>query len=291
MRRLTVMPRRDAPARGKRRPAKTRVRRRRSRPWLRPLAVYGGSVLAVLLIAGWTTWAWTSGRIAAGLDAARLALVEVTARAGLTLEEVYVTGRAQTPRVAILEALGLRAGDPLVTLDPEAARRRLEALGWVRMAAVERRLPDTVFVRLHERVPLALWQRNGRLVVIDRTGVTIEGAAARGFASLPVIVGDDAPAHAVSLLGVMASEPLLRKRVKAAIRVGGRRWNLRLDNGIDVQLPAEGVAEAWRRLADYDRRHRLLARDISAVDLRLPDRLVVLGSPPTARTDGKGKNT
>ncbi|MCH7555160.1 MAG: cell division protein FtsQ, partial [Proteobacteria bacterium] len=55
----------------------------------------------------------------------------------------------------------------------------------------------------------------------------------------------------------------------------GRRWNLRLDNGVDVELPEAGINAAWRRLADIERRHRLLSRDITAIDLRLPDRLVV----------------
>ena len=158
----------------------------------------------------------------------------------------------------------------------------------MREATVERRFPKAIFVRLIERAPLALWQRKGEFEVVDSAGVVIDGARADGFAGLPVIVGDDAPRHAASLLAVMASEPALSTRVKAAVRVGGRRWNVRLDNGIDVQLPEEGVAAAWHRLAEFDRRHRLLARDIVAVDLRLPDRLVVRRAP--AASAGKDKS-
>ena len=70
-------------------------------------------------------------------------------------------------------------------------------------------------------------------------------------------------------------------------------FNLRIDNGIEVQLPEQGVAAAWRRLADYDRRHRLLARKITVVDLRLPGRLVVRRAPDAAPAgrDAKGKST
>ncbi len=285
MRRLSVDTRRARRA-PRARPASPR-RRWLRRVLLRPavLAVAGGA-LALALLVGGGVWLWTSGRVAAMAEALRAGAIAATADAGLVLREVYVTGRVETPREAVLAALGGGRGTPLVTIDPEAARARIEAIGWVRRASVERRFPDTVFIRLVERRPLALWQRKGRLFVIDRDGVVIEGAQPRDFAALPVIVGEDAPANAAGLIAAMATEPNLSARVRAAVRVGGRRWNLRLDNGIDVRLPEDGVAEAWRRLAEFDRRHRLLARNITAVDLRLPDRLVIVRPP-----GGEGKDT
>ena len=48
---------------------------------------------------------------------------------------------------------------------------------------------------------------------------------------------------------MLATEPELAARVSAAIRVGDRRWNLRIDNAIDVLLPAEPPAAAWAQLA------------------------------------------
>jgi cell division protein FtsQ len=67
--------------------------------------------------------------------------------------------------------------------------------------------------------------------------------------------------------------------VKAAVRVGGRRWNLRLKSGADVQLPEDDTAAAWNRLAEYERSHQVLKREIRILDLRLPDRLIVRESP------------
>ncbi len=284
MRRLIVFPRRDPrPARRPRKP------RRRAWPrWFKPALRFGAGALALALIAGSATWLWTSGRLAAELDHARAALIEASAAAGFAVAEVYVAGRGETSRAAVLEALRVELGTPMAGFDPQAARDRLLALGWVREATVERRFPDTVIVRLQERTPLALWQRRGRLVVIDREGAVIDGAAPERFARLPVIVGDDAPEHAARLLAVVATEPDLGKRVQAAVRVGGRRWNLRLDNDIDIELPEQGVAEAWRRLATFEREHRLLARDIAAIDLRLPDRVVVR---PARAAAGAGKDT
>lgn len=291
MRQLTESPQFDFSPAVKSPAVKGRSARRRAAPrWVRPALWCGAAGFVAALVAASVMWLWSSGRAMGAFDLARVALVDASAAAGLSVREVAVTGRDRVSRAAVLEAIAIERGTPLLALDPAAARRRLEALGWVREATVERRFPATVLVRLTERTPLALWQRQGRLVVVDREGVVIGGARPEHFASLPVMVGDDAPAHAANLLAVMGAEPTLRARVRAAVRVGGRRWNVRLDNGIDVLLPEQGVAEAWRRLAEYERRHRLLERAIVAVDLRLPDRLVVRRAPPADDRDDRGGN-
>ncbi len=56
-----------------------------------------------------------------------------------------------SPAKAILAALNVQAGDSLLGIDLQAARRRLEAIDWVSSATVERRLPDTLYVTLKER--------------------------------------------------------------------------------------------------------------------------------------------
>ena len=90
-----------------------------------------------------------------------------------------------------------------------------------------------------------------------------------------------------------SAEPELYRQIEALTYVGVRRWDVRLANGIQIQLPETDPGSAWARLADTDRRERLLARDISVVDMRLPDRLVVrLAHPPAepAKPGAKGKN-
>jgi cell division protein FtsQ len=206
-------------------------------------------------------------------------LLQTTATLGLRVADIRVEGRATTDRDTILEALNARPGTPLLAVDPARAKQQLESLPWVRSAVIERRFPDTIYVRLVEREPMALWQHHGKL-------------------KLPLVVGEDAPAHANELLTMLAREPDLAAHVTAAIRVGGRRWNLRLDNAIDVLLPADDPAAAWAGLAGLQRNSAILQRDVQAIDMRLPDRLVVRVAPepskdtqPTKKGRLPAKNT
>ena len=224
---------------------------------------------------GGPTWLWRSGWVADSWREARVSAVSVSADIGLTVKEVLLEGRIHAPHAVVLKALGLKVGDPIMGFDLAMVRDRIEALPWIQSAAVERRLPGVVRVRIVEREPIALWQRKGVLSLVGRDGVPITNRKLGRFRDLLVIVGKDAPRHATNLLVLLASEPALRKRVRAAVRVGARRWNLRLDNGIDVRLPEDEVAAAWARLAELDRRHGLLGNDIDTIDLRIPDRLIV----------------
>ena len=229
--------------------------------------------------AGALFWSWHSGWLEAEIDVAGQGLIEISGRAGLSVGDVLVEGRGRTGREAILAALGVERDTPILSLDPVAARERLEALPWVALASVERRLPDTLYLRLVERRPMALWQRRGEVVVIDSRGEVIEGASPGRFAALPLVVGDDAADHARDLLIMLSRAPDLERRVTAAIRVGRRRWNLRLDQAIEVRLPERDAVTAFEQLAQLSREQRLLERHIQVIDLRLPDRLVVRMAP------------
>lgn len=251
-------------------------RRRRVVPWWRTrIALAGGSGLGLLAVVGSLWWAWTAEiphRLARQSTAA---MIEGTTGLGLTINEVFVIGRRETPPKQLLEALGAEQGSPILGLDIEAARERLLALPWIAEASVERLLPDMIVVRITERKPLALWQHRGQFALIDANGQVIERGNLGRFADLLVVVGDDAPLQAEALVDLLERQPALRNQVKAAIRVGGRRWNLRLANGIDVRLPEENPADAWARLAAYEQTHQVLQRDIQVLDLRFADQVIV----------------
>lgn len=251
-------------------------------------------VLAALAPLGGLTWLALSGWFGLQFERAVEAGYSLSIDAGLAVDDVLVIGRQRTDRGRLLDALQVERGTPLLAFDPHAAKVRLEVLPWVKTATVERRLPGLVFVELSEREPLAIWQRDGAHAVIDQAGGIISGAKPAAFTGLPLVVGEDAPLHAKALLSMLDSEPDLGAQVEAAVRVGKRRWNLRMKSGIDVHLPEADTAAAWAQLADIERRHGVLERNVSAIDLRLPDRLIVRALPgitPRRRPDVDGKDT
>jgi cell division protein FtsQ len=233
---------------------------------------------------------YRSGELSIGLARLEDRVIAGTARLGLAVADIAVEGRVMTTREAILRAVGAQRGAPILGVSPSQVKAQLEALPWVRSAAVERQLPDTLRIILVERKAFAFWQRDGKLALIDRDGVVITNDRLERFPGLLVLVGEDAPKHAAELIDMLSSEPDLAARVSAAVRVGNRRWNVHFDVGIDVELPEAKPDEAWAQLARLERTSRLLARDVQVVDMRLPDRLVVRVTPaPPKETPKKGR--
>jgi cell division protein FtsQ len=230
-------------------------------------------MVSVAALGGGGFWSQRSGVAATALRIADDEAARIGAHIGLAVTSVEVEGRHEASPEAILAALGVERGSPILALDPAAAKARLEALPWIRAAAVERHFPDTIRVRLVERQPVAFWQRHNKLVLVDRDGVELATDHLDSYGSLLVLVGDDAPTQAGALHELLATEPALASRVEAAVRVGARRWNLRLVGGVEIELPELDPIAAWHRLADADRSDHLLERNILTVDLRLPDRL------------------
>jgi cell division protein FtsQ len=247
-----------------------------------------GAKLAVLLAAaGILAMGWRSGRLATMADDVSTRFVSLSVASGFRIENVEVVGREQTDPKALLAAAGLKRGDPILAFSPEAARRRIEALSWVASAAVERRLPDTVAITILERKPIALWQHNDKFALIDAKGDNLGPVANESASTLPLIVGGDAPSHASALLSMLATHPDLAKRVQASNWIGSRRWDLKMDNGVEVKLPEDGVAEALQQLADAEASSRILERDVAIIDLRLAGKMIVRLAhdlPPPAKT-------
>jgi cell division protein FtsQ len=261
-----------------------RPRRRRAWPrWLKP----AGLALAGTLVLGAGGWGvfqvWRSGAIGDGVERLGRGLLFMTADLGLAVQEVTVVGRVETAATDMIAAIDVRRGTPMLAVDHEAVRQRLRKLSWIREARVERRFPGVIAVAIEERVPMALWQRGGKLVLVDREGAVILRSGLDRFRHLVTLVGDDAPKGALELLALLATEPQLERRVTAAIRVGERRWNLQMDNGIDVRLPETDIAQAWTQLAQLEREQKVLGRDVVTIDLRLPDRFVIRVNPDQAR--------
>ncbi len=258
-------------------------RRRVTPMWRSRATLATAAALIVVAGAGGGWWLWQGGWAERAAERLKGALIAASADLNLTVQEVLVIGRRETSKADLLAAVALTRGDPILAFDLRAARRRVEALPWISTASVERILPDTVLLRVVERRPLALWQNRGRFALIDDQGAVILKQGLERFSDLPLVVGEDAPAHAADILQVLKTQPQLVPRVKAAVRVGNRRWNVRLHNGIDVRLPEEDAVSAWARLAEYQRTHRVLAPEVRVLDLRLPGRLILRRSPRPAR--------
>lgn len=249
-------------------------------PWLRRFGV----VLACATLIVWLgAWFFLSDADTRTAQWAKQRGIEKTAALGFTVEDVLVEGRVHSDPAIIKALINVQPGDPFFAFDPKEARALLEDIAWVDRAHVERRWPDTIYIRLEERVPLALWQQDKKLRLLDTKGTVISGANLRPFKDLMIVIGPEAPEHAPELIAYLLAEPVIAERVEAATRIDGRRWDLTLKNGLKIKMPQEDFGLALRSLAKEHEDNIILDRDIVAVDMRKTGRIIVRTRPGAVR--------
>jgi cell division protein FtsQ len=235
-----------------------------------------GVVGSTLLIAGALVYGAVAGQhVPAVIDWAKDAR-DIPANAlGFRIAAISLSGEKEVSREEILTTAGVTGRASLLFLDADAARRRLLANPWIADAAVLKLYPNRLQITITERHAFALWQKDGRVSVIAADGTVLEPFVENRDLGLPLVVGRDAERQAKDFLAVIDRYPDIRSALRASILVADRRWDLRLSNGINVQLPESDVAAALDRLVRLDHDKKLLSRDITVVDLRLPDRVTV----------------
>ena len=230
------------------------------------LLVMGGVIMAGLVNGGYldyegSPWMQLPGK-AAGV-------------VGMAAQEITITGLEHHEPETLLSAIGVQPGGSLMGFDAIQARNILQNLDWIESAKVQRLFPNQLVVEVNEREPFAIWQRGEAYYVIDKSGAAMSGLEASQMVRLPLVTGEGANVAAAELINQLSAYPDIMLQVKAAARVGSRRWTLYLDNGIKVQLPERDWQQAIATADQLHRTQKILARGIRSLDLRLQGRVTV----------------
>jgi cell division protein FtsQ len=147
-------------------------------------------ILAVLVVIGAAVGAALGARVGMQKALAWAHSVE-----WLRVKTVRVRGAVLCDTAEILREAAIDEGTPLTKIKSGEIRARLEAIPWVKNAAVRRQIPGAVTLAVRERTPAAMIAR-GRVYLVDREGVLaplMRGA----YVESPVVsglqdsVGDD----------------------------------------------------------------------------------------------------
>lgn len=210
--------------------------------------------------------------------------METTSDAGLVLSNIEISGLERTKIRDVEAVLDIDTGMPLLAIDLVALQERVEALPWVKEATINRQMSGDMIIEVKERVPFALSQLNGQVNLIDAEGVAITNRGLGAFEDFVLLVGKVSRQHLMEFQALVEVYPEIGARIRSAIWVNERRWDVVFKNGIRVKLPsalaeAYNLQSAWKRFADLNRQHRLLDREVSVIDMRMNDRLVVRVTP------------
>lgn len=224
-----------------------------------------GAILALLLAFGVYEARDVIG--SAGVTAYRFVQGEF-AQAGFGIDAIEISGQTLTADQDIITLLTVGTGNSTLTFDAQKAQARLEWLRAVKSATVRKVYPNKVIVSIVEKVPVVRWRVGDTTWLIDEAGKKI-GTDVSSYTDLPLVIGEGAADDGVAMVRILSRHPVLQNQLAALSRIGDRRWDLIYRNGLRVQLPESGVAQALDQLDMYQADYALLDRDVTLIDLRV----------------------
>lgn len=233
-------------------------------------------------------------------------IYNITAQQGFVLENVIIQGQLNAPTIDIIKAIDASKGTPLFAINLDEVKKGLDNSSWIKMSIVERRLPNSLYIAINERNPIAIWQSNGKLYLIDEEGERISGKDIEKFPDLLHIVGDEANIYAKTLLDDLSACPDLMQKVRSAVRYGNRRWDLNFEDAlspatdsinnvfeavdnsnerppllkstkhhITVKMPENDFTKAYKYLENLNENNKFFGHNIKALDLRNNDKYYI----------------
>lgn len=206
-------------------------------------------------------------------------IYKISADYGMFVEDIIVEGNHRTSYDELVEALSLSENESILGIDIEQLQKKIEQLTWVRSCVVKRTFfPNNIVVNIEERQVKAIWQFEERYYPVDTEGNVIEVEDYEPDAPILLLAGEGAPNHLAELLEVLNTDKELAARVRAAVFISGRRWNLIFDNpskGIVVKLPEENFDKAYQKIALLNKRRGIFKRKLTSFDLRYNNRIIV----------------
>jgi cell division protein FtsQ len=178
----------------------------------------------------------------------------------------------------VRRVVGAYMGQGFFAFDVEALKQDLERHPWVGRAAVARVWPDSIAVRLEEKVAIARWQDEQ---LLSQQGEIFAPPITSAHAALPRLSGPKQ-----SQIQVMRQYQLLNEVLfPAGLRLTGLdlssrgSWQLEINDRINVVAGRERVLPRINRfITFYERRPASEQGEINSVDLRYENGLAVARS-------------
>jgi len=146
---------------------------------------------------------------------------------------------------------------------------------WIKNISIRKELPYTMRVIIDEFMPFAVWKSQNEFHLINEEGsiIKISKQEQKRFYNLLIITGKNSKDNIKTLFNLLLSNPELTSKIRIADRIGSRRWNLELNNGIIVKLPEDNLL-----IGSWERLDKLLSTqgieiELKTIDLRIEDKI------------------
>ncbi len=239
-------------------------------------------------------WFITSGRLTRAYNNIQTSIArsykDLLFRSGFVVKNVLIEGKIRTKNTDFLDRINITKGMFIFDVDLVQSLRAIQSMQWVHNVRIERRLPDTIMIKIVEKQPIAFWQNKKLTYLIDNYGTIIGRFPLNKFPGYVVATGEGAIKELPALIQLIGKYNEIYAKTTGAIYISKRRWDIILDNNIRVKLPESGVDEALRTISELHKENRLVSSNVKEIDVRSKGRTYFYLSKIGLRNLYKGRH-
>ncbi len=194
---------------------------------------------------------------------------------GFSLKNIYLKGNFKTSKLELEKYLDFEYDSNIFRFKLKKAKSSIESNPWVKEASIKVILPDTIEIRVIEEEAIALWKNENKIFIVNKSGNIIKETYNLEYENLITVSGDKALGRIKELKSILAYSPNIAKKVSFAKLISNRRWSLKYENNLYIELPEKNPGEAIKLLENVDKKHGLLSHNLSSIDLRIEERMVL----------------
>lgn len=203
-------------------------------------------------------------------------IIELLLPNSMFCEKVRINGVQYTHYRELQDKINAFCSDNTYTINILKENILLDS--WIKDINIQKQFPNTLTINITEYTPFALWfdEDENKLKLIDQFGniIKIRDNEMPVFQDLLIVKGKDFKSEINSFFNLLSIHYNIAYDLKEIERVGRRRWNLILKNGILIKMPEEDkdIFSVWNTLEKVLSIYGLDV-DLLEIDLRIKNKI------------------
>ena len=196
---------------------------------------------------------------------------------GFVVKEINILGIENLEKNQIIQHITYYDCANLLCVNLKHTKKKLERLNWIKNAKLKFILPSIIEITVKEEKASFILKKENHFSILNFQGKVIEtnNYLKVGYSDLLVLNGLDVKNNIYDLTKILDTSPTLAKSITEATFVSKRRWSLKYNSNIVIDLPEIEPEKAFKKISDLNKKYGLLSNKLEKIDLRLENRMII----------------
>ena len=185
----------------------------------------------------------------------------------LKLKYINIKGLNYLKKEKIIRKLELKKTNSIFFINLDKIKKQIKTFPLVETVHIERILPNTLNIKINEKVPIGIIQENNTYKLITKDKSILSTNNLQDFNHLPIFMGKGVEKNANEILKLL-TKVNFNEEIWSINLINQRRWNLNLKKGVKILLPEENEEKALKIIIKIQKEYNVLDGNFIEVDLR-----------------------